>query len=91
MKLDLQGHELPALKGATNILKQFEVVLLEVSVIRIGDVPSFSEVDQFMISQGFRVYDVIPQYYRPLDGALWQMDVFFVRNDSALVASREWQ
>ncbi len=91
LKLDLQGHELPALKGAGARLQQFEVVLLEVSVIRIGDVPSFSEMDQFMISQGFRVYDVIPQYYRPLDGALWQMDVLFVRNDSPLVASREWQ
>jgi FkbM family methyltransferase len=91
LKLDLQGHELPALKGAGARLQQFEVVLLEVSVIRIGEVPSFSEMDQFMISQGFRIYDVIPQYYRPLDGALWQMDVFFVRNDSPLVASREWQ
>jgi FkbM family methyltransferase len=91
LKLDLQGHELPALKGAGKRLQQFEVILLEVSVIRIGEVPSFSEMDQFMISQGFRVYDVIPQYYRPLDGALWQMDVFFVRNDSLLVSSREWQ
>jgi FkbM family methyltransferase len=91
LKLDLQGYELPALKGAGVKMQQFEVVLLEVSIIRIGDVPSFSEMDQFMISQGFRVYDVIPQYYRPLDGALWQMDVFFVRNDSSLVVSRQWQ
>ena len=91
LKLDLQGYELPALLGAKHRLQQFEVVLLEVSIIRIGEVPNFSEVDQFMISQGFRVYDVLPQYYRPLDGALWQMDVFFVRNDSPLVASREWQ
>jgi FkbM family methyltransferase len=91
LKLDLQGYELLALEGAKDRLRQFEVILFEVSVIRIGDVPIFSEMDQFMISQGFRIYDVIPQYYRPLDGALWQMDVFFVRNDSPLVASREWQ
>lgn len=91
LKLDLQGYELNALKGATKCIAQMEVILLEVSIIRIGEVPNFSEVDQFMISQGFRVYDVIPQYYRPLDGALWQMDVFFVRNDSSLVSSREWQ
>lgn len=90
LKLDLQGFEIPALIGAGDRLRSFEVVLLEVSVIRIGDVPTFSEVDRFMAERNYRVYDVIPQYYRPLDGALWQMDVFFVRNDSPLVASRAW-
>lgn len=90
LKLDLQGFEIPALIGAGDALRSFEVVLLEVSVIRIGDVPTFSEVDRFMTERDFRIYDVIPQYYRPLDGALWQMDVFFVRNDSPLVASRRW-
>jgi hypothetical protein len=43
-----------------------------------------------MEARAYRLYDVLPQYYRPLDGALWQMDVFYVRHDSALVASRRW-
>ena len=90
LKLDLQGHELEALAGAERHLKQFEVIILEVSVLRIGEVPVFSEVDRFMEARGYRLYDVLPQYYRPLDGALWQMDVFYVRDDSALIASRNW-
>jgi FkbM family methyltransferase len=90
LKLDLQGGELDALAGATRHLKRFEVILLEVSVIRIGDVPIFADVERDIGSHGYRVYDVLPQYYRPRDGALWQMDVFYVRNDSALVASRSW-
>jgi FkbM family methyltransferase len=90
LKLDLQGHELEALAGCEKRLRQFEVVILEVSVIRIGDVPTFSEVDRFMNGQGYRLYDVLPQYYRPRDGALWQMDVFYVREDSALNSSRSW-
>src|ERR1019366_8538169 len=46
--------------------------------------------DPFMEARGYRLYDVLPQYYRPRDGALYQMDVFYVRNDSALIASRSW-
>jgi FkbM family methyltransferase len=90
LKLDLQGGELDALDGATRHVKQFEVILLEVSVLRIGDVPIFADVERDIGARGYRVYDVLPQYYRPRDGALWQMDVFYVRNDSALVASRSW-
>ena len=82
--------ELDALAGTERHLKQFEVILLEVSVLRIGHVPIFADVAQHMEARGYRIYDVLPQYYRPRDGALWQMDVFYVRNDSALVASRSW-
>jgi len=90
LKLDLQGFELKALDGCTERLSQFEVVLLEVSILRIGDVPIFHEVDQYMTKKGYRVYDLLPTYFRPRDGALWQMDVFFVRENSALIANREW-
>ncbi len=60
------------------------------SVLRIGEVPIFHEVNTVMEDHGFRLYDVIPQYDRPRDGALWQVDAFFVRHDSALIASRSW-
>jgi len=89
LKLDLQGYELQALEGCSH-LELFEVIVLEVSILRIGDVPIFSEVDAFLNDRTFRLYDVIPQYYRPLDGALWQCDAFYVRNDSKLIASRAW-
>lgn len=90
LKLDLQGHELQALEGAGSRLAQFEVVILEVSVLRIGEVPIFHEVNAWMEAHSFRLYDVIPQYDRPRDRALWQLDAFFVRHDSALIASRDW-
>jgi FkbM family methyltransferase len=70
VKLDLQGNELRALEGAGSHLSRFEVLVLEVSVIRIGPVPVFREVDAFMAARGFVFYDAIPQYYRPRDCAL---------------------
>lgn len=90
LKLDLQGHEIEALRGADEHLPRFEVIIMEISILRIGDVPIFHEVDSFMEEKGFRLYDLLPQYDRPLDGALWQIDAFYVRKDSALVASRAW-
>jgi FkbM family methyltransferase len=90
LKLDLQGYELEALRGADQMLLDVEVLLLEISVLRIGDVPMFREVDHCLEELGFRLYDVIPQYYRPLDQALWQVDAFYVRETSQLIASRAW-
>ena len=89
IKLDLQGHEIEALKGAVD-LSVFAVIILEISILRIGEVPIFNEVDQYMESSGFQLYDVIPQWYRPRDGALWQIDAFYVHRNSSLIASREW-
>lgn len=91
IKVDVQGHELRVLEGAGARLASFEVVVLEVSVIRIGPVPVFLEVLQWMQARGFRLYDFLPMYYRPLDGALWQGDAIFVRDDSPLVASLSWR
>lgn len=89
LKLDLQGHEIEALKGASE-LGFLELIILEISVLRIGQVPIFTEVDQYLESHGFRLYDLIPQWYRPLDGALWQIDAFYVNRNSPLIASRDW-
>lgn len=90
LKLDLQGYELEALRGAGKMLAHVEVILLEISVLRIGKVPIFWEVDQRMEALGYRLYDIIPQYYRPLDNALWQVDAFYVKETSPLIASRAW-
>ncbi len=90
LKLDLQGYEVEALHGCHDPAGLFEMIVIELSVLRIGDVPIFTEVDRYLEDKGFRLYDVIPQYYRPLDGALWQCDAFYVRKDSALISSRKW-
>jgi FkbM family methyltransferase len=86
LKLDLQGHELEALAGAGEIFGQAEVILTEVSWLRIGDVPLVHDVCEVFHRRGYRLYDVLGFNYRPLDQALWQSDLIFVRRDSALLA-----
>lgn len=90
LKLDLQGYELECLNGCTSLEKQFEVLVIEISLIPIGGTPLLTEVNNYLENRGYRIYDVIPQYYRPLDGALWQCDAIYVRKDSALLASMRW-
>lgn len=90
IKLDLQGHELQALAGAGELFGRCEVFQVEVSWLRIGEVPLAHEVIARFVERDYVLYDVLGHNYRPLDGALWQTDFIFVRSNSPLVASRMW-
>ena len=80
LKIDVQGAELGVLKGAGAVLQDAEYVLLEVSLFRFFiDGPEIADVIAFMRSRGFVAYDVFDLMYRPLDGALSQLDLAFVK------------
>jgi FkbM family methyltransferase len=85
MKVDVQGAELRVLSGAEQTLEQTEVVILEVTLFgtMIGG-PQLADVVSYMRERGFVVYDMWGMLYRPLDGALAQVDMEFVRADSVL-------
>jgi FkbM family methyltransferase len=86
LKLDLQGHELPALTGAGDLFGQVEVIIMEVSWLPIGGGPLIHEVIELFHRRGYRLYDILGFNYRPFDRALWQTDLIFVRRNSALLA-----
>lgn len=90
VKVDVQGHELEVLRGAGPLLGRAEVIELEMSLIRIGDVPLIGEVVAFMDGHGYRLYNLCGFTERPLDRALWQVDGLFVHESSPLVASTSW-
>lgn len=90
LKLDLQGAELAALGGAGDWFGRCAVLQLEVSWLRIGEPPLLHEVIAACVARGYRPYDLWGQNHRPLDGALWQTDVLFVRHDSPLLANRDY-
>jgi FkbM family methyltransferase len=91
IKLDVQGYELEVLKGGERTMCSAEAVLMEVNLLRVLEgAPLFHETTQFMSERGFQVYDICTYFRRPYDGALWQLDVIFVRTSSPLVASKRW-
>ena len=91
LKLDVQGYELAVLAGGQRALEKAEVVLMEVNLIAINrGAPLLHETVAYMADHGFRVYDICSAIRRPLDQALWQTDMIFVRQTSPLVASNRW-
>ena len=91
IKLDLQGAELDCLRGATRCLAHAEAVLLEVSFIELQKgMPLIGDVIPFMAQRGFRVYDIVSLWHRPLDGAMAQGDFLFLAERSTLLADTRW-
>jgi len=91
VKLDIQGFELEALKGATKLFGKTEVFILETSMFKYyTGLPIFSEVVNFMLDKDYVVYDLPGYNRRPLDGALGQLDICFVKKDGFLRKNSSW-
>jgi FkbM family methyltransferase len=82
LKADVQGAELDVLAGAEAVLAQTEYVVLETVFFQTFEGgPTIAEVVGYMHARGFVPYEVFGPLYRPLDGAMSQVDVAFVRAD----------
>ena len=92
LKLDVQGYELQVLKGAVRSLPSIEVVLSEVNLLDIHlHVPLLADIVSWLDERDFVAYDICGLTRRPLDGALWQTDIVFVKRDSAFRQDKRWQ
>lgn len=92
VKLDVQGFELEALKGAEKTFGYTEVYILEVSLFASDSpgMPIFSDVINFMLQRNYVVYDFPGFLRRPSDGALAQCDICFVKSDGMFRKSNNW-
>jgi FkbM family methyltransferase len=92
LKLDLEGHELAALRGGARVLQVVEVVVTELRFLEVnGDGrPLFGDVVAFFRDRDFELYDFASLSARPRDTRLRMGDAIFVRRDSALLADRSW-
>ena len=82
LKIDVQGAELDVLNGSLETLKNTEVIALEVSLFKfMKGAPDFYEIINYMKKNGFVTYDILRGFYRPLDNALGQVDIVFVKEE----------
>lgn len=82
IKIDVQGAEIDVLAGGEATLRESEVVIVEVSLFRFYEHgPLCGNVIDYMKSKGFVPYDLFDLQYRPIDGALSQVDLIFVRDE----------
>jgi FkbM family methyltransferase len=83
LKIDVQGHDLEVLKGATRTLSSVDVLIVEVSLIPLHpEAPSVRAVIDWLDDRGFQLLDIAGLIRRPVDDALWQMDAVFKRRNS---------
>lgn len=90
MKLDLQGWELEALKGAERALEGVEVVLTEVSFFAQAYEPPIEKLVRFLDEKGFSLYDIAAIAARRRDNRPHQGDFIFVSRDSTLMLDTRW-
>lgn len=85
VKIDVQGYELEVLRGCLGCLGKTDVFIIETSFLHPLDRrPNYYRVVEFMEAYGYRIFDLVDLKYRPGDGALWQVDICFVRRHSLL-------
>jgi FkbM family methyltransferase len=91
LKLDVQGFEIEAMKGAPRILSECEVLIAECSLYRFQrDIPLIHDVVAYVVGKGFRVYDYGGEF-RWSSRTLAQVDLMFAREDSGLRGRDLWR
>ncbi|MGH9143246.1 MAG: FkbM family methyltransferase [Vicinamibacterales bacterium] len=88
LKLDIEGHEIEALKGAAELLERMEVVVSEVRFFDVNHSgrPVFSDVMRFLEARGFALFDFASLSSRLRDQRLWLGDAVFIKHGSPLIA-----
>lgn len=86
LKLDLEGHELDALRGATKTLNKIEIIICEMSLWRHKNknIPSLFELFSFFEKNNFYLIDIIELGYTGATNMMQQFDGVFLNRNSNL-------
>jgi len=81
LKVDAQGYEMPILKGAENLLPRIHGAQLELSLTCLYEGQEiYREMIEWLTSQGFDLWNVLPGFSDPTTGRMLQMDGVFFRS-----------
>ena len=91
LKIDVQGFEERVLEGGRETLAGVSLVLLECSLFPFcPDMQTLDRTVASMSRRGFRPYEFVDFLRRPLDNAMGQCDLLFIREGHPLVADHRW-
>jgi FkbM family methyltransferase len=80
IKFDTHGYEVPILARAERTLEHTAAIIMECYNFKISpDCLLFHEMCGHLEGFGFRPFIMADVVHRPQDGALWQMDIAFVK------------
>jgi FkbM family methyltransferase len=80
LKLDVQGYEIEALKGALKNLNRIRLIQAELSFAPLYDnAPRYEEVVDYLKARKFELFSVMPGFRDEQSGQMLQADGLFVR------------
>jgi FkbM family methyltransferase len=80
LKIDTQGYELSALRGAEKVLNQISLIHVEVSLVGLYEgQPKYYDVMAFLDHHGFDLIGINPQFYEQTTAHFLQADAMFAR------------
>ena len=87
VKLDVQGAEIPVLKGGKKLIDKAEFVILELPFAGQWnkECPDFKTHIDYMNNIGFTVFDVIELHRLEGNNLVFQIDILFVKKTSNLL------
>lgn len=87
MKLDVQGAEIPVLKGGKNLIDKAEVVILELPFAGQWnkECPDFKTHIDYMDNIGFIVFDIVDLHRLGGNSVVFQIDILFIKKTSKLI------
>lgn len=92
LKLDTHGFEAPIFEGARQTLARTNLIVVEAYNFEIASgCFRFHEMCAYLEARGFRCVDFCDPMFRDRDGALWQMDLFFIRSDRPEFRSNQFE
>jgi FkbM family methyltransferase len=92
LKLDTHGFEVPIFEGASGILAQTNLIIVEAYNFRIANgALKFYEMCIYLEEKGFFCADLVDIMRRPKDNFLWQMDLFFLRKSRTEFTVNKYQ
>lgn len=84
LKIDVQCAEHLVLEGASRLLEQVDVLVVELSLVRYDEQAKIlPEMLHMIESLGFHYFDDVGDWRSPVDGSLLQKDILFVRDSLA--------
>jgi FkbM family methyltransferase len=79
LKLDTHGYEVPIFEGASQVLKETQLIIVECYGFHIAPGSLlFWETCEYLDKKGFRLIDIVDVVHRPKDHCFWQCDAFFI-------------
>lgn len=91
IKIDVQGFEKRVIDGGPSAFSHADMVLMECQFFPFcEDMQTLDQTIAFMSAKGFIPYEFVDLLRRPLDGAMGQCDILFIKRNHFLVSNPVW-